>query len=121
VGRGGKNDGATPNGETTEQPGSNLEVIDLAVTSGSPRGRPDAIQKIDITVRNAGDLVSVVKRLGFRIRARGLLEICQAGGGLEASETYKVELPPNPAPGDVVEPRCRSRSPQERPTASPSA
>lgn len=104
-------DGGASNGQTTDRPRSSLEVIDLAVTSGSPRGTPEAIQKIDLTVRNAGDLVSVVKRLGLRIRASGLLRICQAGGGLEASEAYKVELPPDPAPGEVVEAKVSQQIP----------
>jgi hypothetical protein len=84
-------------------PRSNLEIVDLAVTGGSLRGDPKAIQTIDVTVRNAGDLVSVVKRMGFRVRATALLKICQAGGGLEASEGYKVILPPDPEPGQLVE------------------
>lgn len=83
-------------------PSSQLEMIDLAVTGGSPRGNPQAIQRIDLTVRNAGDLVSIVKRIGFRVRASGLLKICQAGGGLEPSERYRVMLPPNPMLGQLV-------------------
>jgi hypothetical protein len=108
---GGGDDGAMQGGETTDGPRSNLEVIDLAVTSGAPRGKPEAIQKLDITVRNAGELVSVVKRLGLRIRASGLLRICQAGGGLEASEAYKVELPPRPAPGELVQTKLSQQIP----------
>jgi hypothetical protein len=99
---GGSSDSA--GGEAAEQaPRSNLEVIDLAVTNGSPRGDRDAIQAVDLTVRNAGDLVAIVKRMELRIRASALLEICQAGGGLEPSERYRVLLPPDPDPGDLVQ------------------
>lgn len=101
----GSGDGSSTgsSGSDTGRPRSNLEVVDLTVTGGSPRGEPKAIQTIDVTVRNAGDLVSVVKRMGFRVRAAALLEICQAGGGLEASERYKVILPPDPQRGQLVE------------------
>jgi hypothetical protein len=88
--------------EKEPEPESKLETIDLAMIDGAPAGVPKAIQKIDLTVRNSGDLVSIVKRIGFRIRASALLRICQAGGGLEASEGYRVMLPPTPDPGRLV-------------------
>jgi hypothetical protein len=91
-------------GEGEPEPETQLETIDLAVTGGSPAGVPQAIQKIDLTVRNSGDLVSIVKRIGFRIRASALVKICTgAGAGLEPSERYKaVMLPPNPSEGQIV-------------------
>jgi hypothetical protein len=44
----------------------------------------------------------VIKRLGFRIRATGLLTIPQAGGGLEPSKDYDVLLPGTPRVGQLV-------------------
>lgn len=95
-------------------PATNLELIDLAV-GGGHRGQlstegsngleaaPDVPQFIDVTLRNSGSLVSVVKRASLRVVDFGFLEICEAGGGLEPSEEYNVVLPPRPQIGDVVE------------------
>ncbi len=83
-----------------------LEVIDLTVGAGKPPellADPRAPQLLDITVRNTGQVVSVITRATFRIRNFGLLRICQAGGGLEPTENYDVTLPPSPRPGELVE------------------
>jgi hypothetical protein len=82
-----------------------LQVLDLAVSGGNPgvllRDRPTP-SKIDLTVRNAGSLVSVLTRLGLRVRATGFVAICQAGGGLEPSKNYDVLLPPRAHIGQLI-------------------
>jgi hypothetical protein len=93
---GGSGSGPQPPNEESE-----LEIVDLAVTGGqlqseSPAAAKRAVentQALDITVRNAGELVSVMTAIGFRILDAGFLQICQAGGGLEPSESYDVQLP----------------------------
>jgi hypothetical protein len=83
----------------------NLQVIDLTVSGGESAvslNEQDKPSRIDLTVRNAGNLVSVIKRIGFRVRATGFVAICQAGGGLEPSRNYNVLLPPHPRLGQVV-------------------
>jgi len=104
VARGGSGDAAPATSAASSAPASapGLEVIDVAVGGGEVRGRGPT-QLVDITIRNAGTLVSVVKRIGFRVRASELLTICQAGGGLEASATYDVLFPGETEPGTVLE------------------
>lgn len=83
-----------------------LEVLDVAVGGGLGPGRfgepPPELQHIDVTVRNTGKVISVVKGALFRINRFAHLEICEAGGGLEASKNYDVVLPVEPKPGQVV-------------------
>ncbi len=80
------------------RPTVQLEVINLAVTDGI-----DTPQALDITVRNTGDTVSVVTGVALTVRDFGLIQVCEAGGALEASGDYDLELPVQPAVGDVVE------------------
>jgi hypothetical protein len=82
-----------------------LQVVDLAVTGGdvSKPGGYDNTQAIDLTVRNTGDVVSVVTRARLVVRDTGMLTICQAGGGLGPSETYDVQLPADAAKGETVD------------------
>jgi hypothetical protein len=83
-------------------PRADLQVIDLAVTGGDD---DSPLQAIDVTVRNAGDLVSIVKRMGLRIRASAPLKVCTGGGAgpLPSSQRYEALLPLRPAPGQRVE------------------
>jgi hypothetical protein len=93
--------GATP----PARPDSNLELVDLAVSGGArPRclHDPPNPQRIDLTVRNTGDLPALVKRVAFRVTNFGLIRIPQAGGGLEPSKDYDILLPPNPRIGQSV-------------------
>ncbi len=81
-----------------------LQVVDLAVTGGDLRANDlEDTQAIDLTVRNTGDVVSVVTRARLVVRDTGFVEICQAGGGLEASESYDVLLPGEVAKGETFE------------------
>ena len=91
-------------GEEKADPQPQLETIDLAVTGGSQLSDPPKVQEVDLTVRNSGDLLSIVKRVGFRIRASALVKVCTgAGAGLEPTERYKpVLLPPKPSLGQLV-------------------
>jgi hypothetical protein len=93
---------------------SALEVLDLAVAGGErPEliGDPRAPQLIDVTVRNAGEVVSVVTDAAFQVRDFGLVRICEAGGGLEPTEEYDVTLPPIPQNGDVVKAKVSQQIP----------
>jgi hypothetical protein len=98
--------GAFSGGDGAPKRSAKLEVVDLAVGGGTFQrllsGPPSKLQFVDVTVRNTGDLVSVIKRASFRIQAFGFLRICGAGGGLEPSENYNVTLPPRPKIGDEV-------------------
>jgi hypothetical protein len=87
------------------QPGR-LEVVDLEVARGEDAeaiGDPEATQLIDVTLRNASDVISVIKGANLRIRDFALLKICEAGGGLTPSVAYDVMLPPSPSAGELVE------------------
>ena len=90
----------SPRQDPTPRP--NLEVVDLAVTGGENR---EPLQAIDVTVRNSGDLVSIVKRMALRIRASAPLTTCTGGGAgpLPSSQRYEVLLPLKPAPEQRVE------------------
>jgi hypothetical protein len=86
-------------------PTENLQVVDLAVSGGEPHGPigpPLKPPTIDLTVRNVGQVVSIVKRIGFRVRATGFVKICQAGGGLEPSKNYNILLPPHARSGELL-------------------
>lgn len=91
-------------GEEKADPQPQLETIDLAVTGGSQLSDPPKVQEVDLTVRNSGDLLSIVKRVGFRIRASAPVKVCTGGGaGLEPTERYKpVLLPSKPSPDQIV-------------------
>ena len=96
------------------RPVERLEVLDLVVGGGeAPRfGEGTAKpQFLDITVRNTGETVSVITGATFRIRDFALLRICEAGGGLEPTAKYDVELPSDPTPDDVVEAKVSQQIP----------
>ena len=86
-------------------PTAKLQAVDLAVSGGDPtrciNDPPDPV-RLDLTVRNVGDQPAVVKRLGFRVRDTGLLEIPQAGGGLEPSKDYDILFPGKPRVGQLA-------------------
>jgi hypothetical protein len=91
---------------------SQLEVVDLSAADGSRKlGAEDPLQALDITVRNLGDTVSVVKRVGLRVLDHGVIKVCQAGGGLEPSAQYKVILPPRPVKGALVSAKLSQQIP----------
>jgi hypothetical protein len=76
-----------------------LELVDVAVTGGTParclkdRSIP---QTLDLSVRNAGELPAIVRRIAFRVLATGHLETSGKGGGLEPSHDYDIAFPPDP-------------------------
>jgi hypothetical protein len=104
----GGNDAASP-GRTSRAP-EKLDVIDLAVAGGTPPsyknsaepppGRPS---QLDVTLRNVGSSVSVLKRAELKVLDFGLIEICQAGGGLEPTAAYDVTLPSEPKIGETID------------------
>jgi hypothetical protein len=89
-----------------------LEVIDLAVTDGTVL-TPERLDppSVDLTVRNAGRLVSIVKRVGLRVLEFGAVEICQQGAGLRPSASYDVLLPTNPDEGQFFEVKVSQQIP----------
>ena len=96
-----------PPGPSTSGAPGGLEVVDVAVVPGrqpklltDPPGDPPVV---DVTVRNVGDRVSVITGADFEILDFGLLRICQAGGGLDPTAAYDVELPADPGVDDVVQ------------------
>jgi hypothetical protein len=92
-------DGGPGGGDPTPQ------VADLTVAGGLTvkcvNAPPDP-PRLDMTIRNPADQPTVIKRLGFRVRASGLLRIPQAGGGLEPSKAYDVLLPARPRIGQLL-------------------
>jgi hypothetical protein len=93
------------NSPRSSSPESKLEIVDLAVSGGViPRclGDPVNLQKVDLTVRNIGDIPALVKRLVFRVRNFGFIEIPQKGSGLDPSTNYDVLLPPHPRIGQTL-------------------
>lgn len=71
-----------------------LEIVDLFVGEGVAEfDRPYEPPRVEVLVRNTGDLVSVVSGAQFEIVDYGFMEICEAGGGLDVSATYDVVLP----------------------------
>jgi hypothetical protein len=103
-------------GASASSPTTNLEVVDLAVSGGvqrqclsDPPARP---QTIDLTVRNTGDMPSLVKRIVFRVTAFGRLTTPGGiGGGLEPSKNYDVVLPPDPRIGQTLTYKVSQRIP----------
>jgi hypothetical protein len=73
---------------------SGLEVVDLAPCDS----------RIEISMRNIGRLVSVVKRAEFRVRAMQTIETnCRgSGAALPISHTYDLRLPAYDGVGKVV-------------------
>lgn len=73
---------------------SGLEVVDLVPCAG----------RIEISMRNIGKLVSVVKQAAFRIRAMQTVDThCRgAGAALPTSQTYDFQLPAYGGVGQVV-------------------
>jgi hypothetical protein len=102
-------------GRTDGQPATNLEVVDLVVAGGDPLrdlGEPVEPPLIDVTVRNAGDLISIVKGATFTVRNFGFIEPCEGGAGLEPSVQYDVELlPVDPPPGETFEVKVSQQIP----------
>jgi hypothetical protein len=90
-----------------------LEVVDLVVGGGAIRdvGEPADPPFIDITLRNAGDLISIVKRARFTVRSFGTIERCDGGAGLDPSVQYDVELPVDPQPGETHEVKVSQQVP----------
>ena len=68
-------DASAPPPEPAPRP--SLEVVDLAVTGGE---NEDPLQAVDVTVRNAGDLVSIVRGMELHVRASAPLTVCTGGG-----------------------------------------
>ena len=102
TGGGGGGNGSSGRTEQAE----NLELVDLAVADGEPI-KP-AYEKfnppfVDITVRNTGSVVSVVKRVAFRVRNFGFVSSCFEGAPLFPSTQYDASLPPNPRLGQPVD------------------
>jgi hypothetical protein len=102
--------GAFRGEDGTERPSTTskaegLEVIDLAIGTAPPL--------IDLTVRNTGELTSVIRGANLRIRDFSLISICPGygSGGLPPSYKYDVKLPPNPLKGDVVSARVSQQVP----------
>jgi CHAT domain len=93
------------------RPVTRLEVVDLAVVQGDTQAMtPDNSEwelvppKVQITLRNIGDQVSVITGAQLEVVDFTHLPICWgAGGALQASQTYDVVLPENPKPNDVIE------------------
>jgi len=101
----------TPTPTTTEEPcpttgkpsqttgsagvrSSGLEVVDLVPCDS----------RIEVSMRNIGRLVSVVKQAEFRIRAMQTIEThCHGpGAALPISQTYDLQLPADDGVGQVV-------------------
>lgn len=93
------------------RPVTRLEVVDLAIVQGDTQAvTPDNNEwelvppKVQITLRNIGDHVSVITGARLEVADFTHLPICWgAGGALEASQTYDVVLPENPKLNDVIE------------------
>ena len=93
------------------RPTTRLEVVDLAVVQGDTQAvTPDNNQwelvppKVQITLKNIGDQVSVITGARLEVVDFTHLPICWgAGGALEASQTYDVVLPENPKLHEVIE------------------
>lgn len=74
------------------RPDAELQVERVVVSAdrSSPGASPPTV---DVVVRNTGGVVSVVTGMTFDVLAYELVEICEAGGGVEVSATYDVQLP----------------------------
>jgi hypothetical protein len=97
---------------TDRQPATHLEVVDLVV--GNLVRVDDPVEPplvIDVTLRNTGDLISIVKRARFTVRDYGRIQICEGGAGLEPSVQYDVELPVDPQPGETFEVKVSQQIP----------
>lgn len=101
---GGDGDGGST---TTAAAAARLEVVDLSVRGGrgAPEPRDELLEQIDLTVRNAGDLVAVVTGAQLRVRAFGEVRICQGGSALDPSASYDVLMPGEPRIGQLIDAR----------------
>jgi hypothetical protein len=94
-----------PTGALVPAAKENLQIEDLTVSGGDPNvpiNKPLKPTTVEVTVRNAGNLVSVIKRIAFSVRAFDVVRGCQVGGGLEPSKNYDVVLPAHPQIGQVL-------------------
>lgn len=71
---------------------SGLEVVDLVPCDS----------RIEISMRNVGRLVSVVKRTEFRVLAMQTIDHCHPTAVLPTSHTYDLQLPAYDGVGQVV-------------------
>jgi hypothetical protein len=80
-----------------------LEVVSLVVRDGSVAGKPSEAAGIEVTVRNIGSLVSVIKRVELRVRDFLLIKPCGVHGApLRISARYQAQLPAYDAAGRTV-------------------
>jgi hypothetical protein len=65
--------------------------------------RKASLPAVELTLHNVGTRRSIVRRARFTIRRHTQLPICITAGELPVGRTYGISLPPDPAPGTVVE------------------
>jgi hypothetical protein len=92
-----------------------LEVVDVVTAAGTPERHP----VIDVTVRNTGEAVSIIKRASFRIREFDRLDDCGLYPGYAGpTGRYEVEFPQTPQDGATVEAKVSQEAPLMMLTAS---
>jgi hypothetical protein len=106
---GGDQPEAPPKRRTT-----NLGVVALEVeaTKTVRFGKPFKLPRLDLTLRNSGNLVWVVTGVKVTILDFGRIEPCEAGGGghLDVSHTYPpIQLPDEPETGEEIVMKVRQQ------------
>jgi TIR domain len=94
----------------TDRPTTELEVVSLDVVPGSSpedlNERHEVVMvppRIQVTLRNLGDQVSVVTGAELEILDHAYLPQCWPGAGpIHVSETYDAVLPVDPSPNEVI-------------------
>jgi hypothetical protein len=80
-----------------------LEVVNLVAKDGSVSEKPSEAAAIEVTLRNTGGLVSVIKRVELRVRDFLLIKSCGPHGApLDISARYQAQLPAYDAAGRTV-------------------
>jgi hypothetical protein len=90
--------GGSPSSGTKPSSKTALEVVDLEADN-----TPEEVPRIEVTVRNSGNLISIVTRLDVRIRRHRVMEACfHTTGRLSISGTYDLTLPLEDGEGKLV-------------------
>ena len=57
---------------------------------------------VTVLLRNKGNQIAVIKSAQFVVQRAAVLPICLSQGALSSSGTYRVTVPPDPRPGQVL-------------------
>ena len=57
---------------------------------------------VTVLLRNKGNQIAIIKSAQFVVRRAAVLPLCMSQGTLASSGTYRVTVPPDPRPGQIL-------------------